>query len=57
MWDPDLIIVGLWLSVDFVPNKETVELRFKGSQTLLHISSWMTLEIHKINDVLQHQKR
>lgn len=23
-----LIIVGLWLSVDFVPNKETVELRF-----------------------------
>lgn len=30
VWDPDLqaLIVGLWFSVDFVPNKEKVEQRF-----------------------------
>lgn len=30
VWDPDLqgLIVGLWFSVDFVPNKEKGEQRF-----------------------------
>lgn len=38
VWDPNLqgLIVGLWLSVDFVPNKEKRRmkaLRFSGSMT------------------------
>lgn len=38
VWDPALqgLIVGLWFSVDFVPNKEkrrTEVLRFSGSVT------------------------
>lgn len=46
-WDPDLqgVIVGLWFSVDFIPNKEPVEWRISGSHTPVHMSSRTTSEI------------